>query len=142
MRCLLALALLLAACMSSLKEGALARSPALAAAWIGVASDGVTWYRLDLDDEGTGTAAVTKGTEVDLYRARWSDDRESVTIHLELLDGAPDAARRIDLAGTSRSFELELDALGLHSVTLWRERDLLAARERMIGHSTTTANPP
>jgi hypothetical protein len=66
-----------------------------------------------------------------------------MTIHMELVDGAPDAARLLDLRGTSRSWRLDLAVEGHHSLTLWRENDLLKARERMMDHgSTTTANPP
>jgi hypothetical protein len=66
-----------------------------------------------------------------------------MAIHLELSDGAPDAPPRLDLRGTSKSWRLDLAVEGRHSVTLWREADLLAARKRMTDHGrATTANPP
>ncbi|MFI5403055.1 MAG: hypothetical protein ACHQ1G_08975 [Planctomycetota bacterium] len=135
--------LALPGCQAAMKSAL--RPPALAATWIGLAADGLTWYRLDLDDEGTGACATAKGSETTLYRVRrWSDDAE-VTVHLELVDGAPDAARRLELRGRSETSRLDLVVSGLHSVTLWREQDLLAARQRLagrMGHSATTANPP
>jgi hypothetical protein len=138
------LLLLLAGCQSgALKEG-LARAPlGLATTWIGASADGRTWYRLALDDEGTGTGATTRGQETAFYRVRRWENAEELTAHLELSDGAPDAPPRLDLRGTAKSWRLDLSVEGRHTVTLWRESDLMAARERMTAHaSATTANPP
>ncbi|HEX5139207.1 MAG TPA: hypothetical protein VFY93_19725 [Planctomycetota bacterium] len=138
----LVLALLLAGCAAGLKQVGM-RSPALATTWIGVASDGLTWYRLDLGDNGTGAAATTKGQETAFYRVRQWSDADGMTVHLEVADGPPAAPRRLDLSGSSSTWRLELAVEGRHTVTLWRERELLAARERMAGHGpATTANPP
>jgi len=139
----LVLALLLAGCQSGGRMAEAWRSSALATTWIGVASDGLTWYRLALDDEGTGTAATTKGQQTAFYRVRrWSSTGE-MTVHLELSDGAPDAPSRLDLRGPSKSWRLDLAVEGRHTVTLWREDDLLAARRRMTDQGpATTANPP
>jgi hypothetical protein len=144
MRSLALLLLLVAGCMSNvMRESAAPR--ALAVAWIGLSADGGTWYRLELDDEGTGTCATAKGQETALYRVRrWSNEAE-MTVHLEIADGPPDAARLLELRGRSETWRLDLVVEGRHSVTLWRESDLIAARNRMrerMGHSTTTANPP
>jgi len=138
----LVLALLLAGCASGMKQaGALA--PALATAWIGVASDGLTWYRLELDDNGTGTGATTKGQKTAFYRVRRWSDADGMTVHMEVADGPADAPRRLDLSGSASSWRLELAVEGRHTVTLWREEDLLAARDRMADHGpATTANPP
>jgi len=138
----LLLVLALAGCQSGKMERVL-HPPTLATTWIGVASDGLTWYRLSLDDNGTGSGATTRGRETCFYRVpRWSS-AEEMTVHMELVDGAPDAARRLDLRGSPMSWKLDLAVEGRHSVTLWREDDLISARDRMIRHgSTTTANPP
>ena len=133
----LLLVVALAGCQAATKG--ILHPPALAATWIGLGADGLTWYRIDLDDEGTGMCATTKGSETVLYRVRrWSDESE-MTIHLEIADGPPAAATRLELRGRSEPSRLDLVVEGRHSVTLWRERDLLAARERMagrMGHST------
>lgn len=136
------LVLVLAGCASGAARSVL-KPPAVGATWIGVASDGRTWYRLALDEEGTGLAATTAGRDTAFYRVRrWADAGE-VTVHLELAEGAPDAPPRLDLRGSSKGWRLDLVVEGRHSVTLWREDDLLKARERMAGHgSTTTAKPP
>jgi len=127
----LLLVVALAGCQAAMER--ILHPPALAATWIGLSADGLTWYRLDLDDEGTGMCATAKGSEMALYRVRrWSDEGE-MTIHLEIADGPPAAARRLELRGRSEAARLDLVAEGLHSLTLWRERDLLAARERMAG---------
>lgn len=138
------LLLMLAGCASGPMKEAM-RPAGLDATWIGLAADGVTWYRLDLDDEGTGSCATTKGAETSLYRVRrWADDG-GMTVHLEIADGPPDAPRLLELRGRAETARLDLTVEGRHSVTFWRENDLIAARNRMrerMGHSTTTANPP
>jgi hypothetical protein len=122
--------LLLAGCMSGAMKEAMAPR-ALAVAWIGLSADGGTWYRLDLDDEGTGSCATTKGSETSLYRVRrWTDDG-GMTVHLEIVEGAPDAARLLELRGRAETARLELVVEGRHSVTFWREADLIAARNRL-----------
>jgi len=137
--------LLLAGCKSEAFRGVgFAGAPrALAASWIGVASDGRTWYRLTLDVEGTGAGATTEGQKTAFYRVRqWADTGE-MTVHMEIADGPPDAPRRLDLRGSSSAWRLELAVEGRHTVTFWREDDLLAARKRMADHGpATTANPP
>jgi len=81
----LLLVVALAGCQAAMER--ILHPPALAATWIGLSADGLTWYRLDLDDEGTGMCATTKGSEMALYRVRrWSDEGE-MTIHLEIADG-------------------------------------------------------
>ncbi len=140
----LVLALLLTSCQSG-KLSEAWKATALATTWIGIAADGLTWYRLDLDDEGNGTGAVTSNAETAAYRLRWWEERGRVTIHMEIVDGAPGAARRLDMEGPSKTWELALTVEGLHSLVLWRESDLFAARKRLVermGHPATTANPP
>jgi len=128
----LLLALALAGCQSAAVKDVL-RPPSLATTWIGLASDGLTWYRLDLDDAGTGTCAVTEGSATNLYRvSRWSDENEKLTVHLEIADGAPGAAGLLVLRGGSGTTRLDLVVEGRHSLTLWRERDLLDARKRLM----------
>jgi hypothetical protein len=125
------LALVLAGCASAASEKVAAiLPPGLAATWLGLSSDGPTYYRLDLDDEGTGSCAIAKGAQTTLYRARWSE-RDELVVHLEVVDGPPDAARLLELRGRARASELTLAVEGRHSLTLWRERDLLAAREKL-----------
>jgi hypothetical protein len=137
--------LLVAGCMSGTVMKEAVPSRALATPWIGLSADGGTWYRLELDDEGTGMAATVKGSETALYRVRrWSNDTE-MTVHLELADGPADAARLLELRGRSETSRLDLVVEGRHSVTLWREHELLNAQRGLaakMGHSTTTANPP
>jgi hypothetical protein len=140
MRCAFVLALLLAGCASG-KMAEAWRSPALATTWIGVASDGLTWYRLVLDDEGAGAGATTKGQQTAFYRVRRWESAGEMTVHLELSDGAPDAPPRLDLRGAAKSWRLDLAVEGRHSVTLWREADLLAARKRMAGQGAAGSTP-
>jgi hypothetical protein len=104
---------------------------ALAVAWIGQSADGGTWYRLELDDEGTGACATAKGQETALYRVRRWSNEAGMTIHLEIADGPPDAARLLELRGRAETWRLDLVVEGRHSVTLWREDDLVRARNRM-----------
>lgn len=128
----LLLVLVLAGCASD-KAWRLLQPPTLATTWIGLASDGRTWYRLDLDDTGTGTCAVTEGSVANLYRvSRWSDEGKKLTVHLEIADGAPGAASLLVLRGASETARLELAVEGRYSLTLWREQDLLDARKRLV----------
>lgn len=118
-------------CMSGAMKEAM-QPRALATTWIGPSEDGGTWYRLDLDDEGTGMCATAKGSETALYRVRrWSDDA-SMIVHLEVVDGPPHAARLLEMRGRSEIWRLDLVVEGRHSVTLWRESDLLAARKGLL----------
>lgn len=121
---------LLAGCTSGAARDAL-QPRALAAVWIGLSADGSAWYRLDLDDEGTGMAATSQGGATAVYRVRRWSDGEEMTVHLEVVDGPPDAAPRLDLRGRSGASRLELAVEGRHSVTFWRESDLIAARNRL-----------
>jgi hypothetical protein len=128
----LLLAFLLAGCGSFKAEPGVLRPPGLAGPWIGLSADGLTWYRLELDEEGTG-ACATAGKEAALFRARrWSvTDEGALTVSLEMVEGPPDAARILVLHGRYEPARLELVAQERHSLTLWRENDLLAAREKM-----------
>lgn len=110
------------------------RPPGLRGPWIGLAADGLTYYRLVLAEEGTGLCATAAGKDEKLYRVRtWSLDRGSrLTVHLELVaGGAPEARPLLVLHGTAHPARLELQVLEVHRVTFWREKDLLANRERL-----------
>lgn len=134
MRHVLLLALFLAGCQSAAeKTRGFLRPPGLSGPWIGLSADGLTWYRLDLEEEGTGSCATT-GREKALFRARrWSaTDDGTLTVSLEMVEGPPDAARRLVLQGRYEPARLELVAQERHSLILWRENDLLAAREQML----------
>jgi hypothetical protein len=103
--------------------------------WIGLASDGITYYRLVLGEEGTGMCATAAGKDERLYRVRrWSIEKENrLVVHLELVDGGnlSDARPLLTLQGTLQQARLDLVAQGLQSVTLWREPDVLAAVKRL-----------
>lgn len=133
MRYVLLAAMAIAGCQSgALREAAVLRPPGLSGPWIGLASDGLTYYRLQLDKEGTGLCATATGANTALYRVReWTVADRVLTIHLELSEGAPDTARLLVLKGTAGPTQLDLVAQERHTLTLWRERDLLAAREEL-----------
>ncbi len=135
MRAALALVLaVLAGCLSPRTEFGVLRPPGLRGPWIGLAADGLTYYRLVLAEEGTGLCATAAGKDEKLYRVRtWSLDRGScLTVHLELVaGGAPEARPLLVLHGTAHPARLELQVLEAHRVTFWREKDLLANRERL-----------
>jgi len=106
-----------------------------AAVWIGLASDGITYYRLVLGEESTGMCGTAAGKDENLYRIRrWSVERENrLAVHLELVDGGSLSGAKplLTLHGTLQPARLDLVAQGLHSITLWREPDVLAAVERL-----------
>ena len=135
MRAVVALVLaVLAGCLSATTEFRVLRPPGLRGPWIGLAADGLTYYRLVLAEEGTGLCATAAGKDEKLYRVRtWSLDRGSgLTVHLELVaGGAPEARPLLVLHGTAHPARLELQVLEVHRVTFWREKDLLANRERL-----------
>ncbi|MHC4135604.1 MAG: hypothetical protein ACYTDU_01605 [Planctomycetota bacterium] len=106
-----------------------------AAVWIGLASDGITYYRLVLGEEATGMCGTAAGKDEKLYRIRrWSVEEENrLVVHLELVDGGSlsEAKPLLTLNGTQQQARLDLVAQGLHSITLWREPDVLTAVERL-----------
>jgi len=136
---LLTLVVLVAGCRSVTTEreaGALVFAERDAAAvWIGLASDGITYYRLVLGEEATGMCGTAAGRDEKLYRIRrWSVEKENhLIVHLELVDGGSlsKAKPLLTLYGTQQQARLDLVAQGLHSITLWREPDVLAAVERL-----------
>jgi hypothetical protein len=103
--------------------------------WIGLASDGITYYRLVLGAEATGMCATAAGKDEKLYRVRrWSEEEENrLVVHLELVDGGnlSDVKSLLTLSGTQQQARLDLVAQGLHSITLWRETDVLTAVTRL-----------
>ena len=103
--------------------------------WIGLASDGITYYRLLLGEEATGMCATAAGKDERLYRVRrWAaEDENRLVVHLELVDGGnlSEAKPLLTLHGTQQQARLDLVAQGLHSITLWRERDTLTAVKRL-----------
>ena len=107
----------------------------VAAVWIGLASDGITYYRLVLGEESTGMCGTAAGKDERLYRIRsWSVERGNrLAVHLEPADsGSLSGAKPLlTLHGTLRPARLDLVADGLHSVTLWREPDILTAVKRL-----------
>ena len=103
--------------------------------WFGLASDGRTYYRLQLGEEGTGRCATVSGREERMYRIRrWRlTDGGSIVIHLEHASGGELSKDPpvTNLAGKRTRTRLDLVAEGMHSVTLWREAAMLRNNERL-----------
>lgn len=132
------LVVLAAGCSSKSTErqaGAIFADADAVTVWIGLASDGITYYRLVLGEEATGMCATAAGKDEKLYRVRrWSEEDENrLVAHLELVDGGglSDAKPLLTLQGTRQQARLDLVAQGLHSITLWRETDVLKAVNRL-----------
>jgi len=129
---------LVAGCSSKSSErqaGAIFADADAVTVWIGLASDGITYYRLVLDNEATGMCATAAGKDEKLYRVRrWSAEEENrLVVHLELVDGGnlSAASSLLTLQGTQQQARLDVVAQGLHTITLWREPDTLTAVKRL-----------